>query len=183
MDRAPINAPALDRARTGLLLANLFLAVLLTISGLLLLALYQPGSVLSALHRQAGRALLVTATLSLLLHLVPRPRPATAAAAAGLLTAGAAGLASGQLVAWRELAVWAVAVEAGRSFPGYLWLLGDDIRSVLVDRTALAPSTVAVLLVVHLGAGMLTGLVALAVAATTHGTHGVDRRDTSHTRS
>ena len=37
MDRTTANASALDRARSGMLLANLFLAVLLTIIGLLLL--------------------------------------------------------------------------------------------------------------------------------------------------
>jgi hypothetical protein len=161
VDHATASPSALDRARAGLLLANLLLAGLLTVSGLLLLAVYTPGSTLAVLHRQAGRALLGTAVLWLLLQLAPRPRPAAAAVAVGLLAAGALALGTGPPVAWRELAVWAVAVNAGRSFPGYLWLLGDGVRFAVVDRTELAPATVAVVLLVHLGAGVATVLAAL----------------------
>lgn len=149
MDGAPPSTSALHRAWAGLLL----------------LALYRPGSPLVAVHRLAGRALLVTVGLSLVPLLASRPRPAAATGAAGLLAAAAAALASGPLVAWRELAVWAVAVEAGRSFTGYVWLLGDDVRFVLVNRTELEPSTVVALLTLHLFTGMVTGLAALTVVA------------------
>ena len=70
--------------------------------------------------------------------------------------AAAAALASGPLVAWTGLMVWAVAIEAGRTFTGYLWLLGDDVRFALVHRTELEPSTAAVLLAVHLVAALVT---------------------------
>ena len=53
MDRTTANASALDRARSGLLLANLFLAVLLTISGLLLL-LGRPSTNREAPFNQSG---------------------------------------------------------------------------------------------------------------------------------
>ena len=103
--------------------------------------------------------------MSLLLHVLPRARRATAVAAVGLLAAAAVAQASGPLVAWRTLAVWAVAVEAGRSFRGYLWAVGDRVRIVVVDGTELEPATVVVLLLVHLGAGMVTGVAALGVLA------------------
>jgi hypothetical protein len=67
----------------GLLPANLFLATVLIVSGLLLLALYRPGSTLVAVNRLAGRALLVTVGLSLVPLLAWRRRPAAAAGAAG----------------------------------------------------------------------------------------------------
>lgn len=166
MDLATAPPSALDRTRAWLLLANLLLAGLLTASGLLLLVLYTPGSALAVLHRLGGRALLVTAAMSLLLHVIPRARRATAVAAAGLLAAGAVAQASGPLVAWRTLAVWAVAVEAGRSVRGYLWAVGDNVRFVVVDGTELEPATVVVPLLLHLGAGMVTGVAALGVLAT-----------------
>jgi hypothetical protein len=165
MDRAALSATALDRARRWLLLASVLLLALLTVSGLLLLAVYRPGSTLADLHRLAGRALLVTAALSLPLHLFPRPRPLLAASTAGLVAAVVAALGSGPLVAWRALAVWAVAVQEGRtSFSGYRWLLGDDIRSVLVDRTELEPFTVSLLLGAHLAAAALTAGIVATVA-------------------
>jgi hypothetical protein len=41
-----------------------------------------------------------------------------------------------------------------------VWLLGDDVRFVLVSRTELEPSTVVALLTLHLFAGMVIGLAA-----------------------
>ena len=102
--------------------------------------------------------------LSLLLHLVSRPRPALVATAAGLLAAAVAALASGPLVAWRELAIWGAAVEAGRtSFSGHLWLLGGDVRFVVVNSNELEPSTMAALLGVHLGAAAVTAAMAIGM--------------------
>jgi hypothetical protein len=46
-----------------------------------------------------------------------------------------------------------------------VWLLGDDVRFVLVSRTELEPSTVVALLTLHLFAGMVIGLAALTVVA------------------
>ena len=71
--------------------------------------------------------------------------------------------------------------QAGRSFRGYLWLLGDGVRFAVVDRTEVAPATVVVLLLVHLGAGMATVLAALAcwspVAGGSAGDGALDGRD------
>ena len=167
MDRAPSSGSTLHRVRAGLLLVNALLAALLAVTGLLLLAGYRPGSALATLHGQTGQVLLVTALLSLVLLLVPRPRLAAAAAAVGLLAAALLAFGTGPLVAWQGLIAWGAAVEAGRtSFAGYLWLLGDDVRFAVVNRTELEPSTVVFLLTFHLALGVATALVALAATTT-----------------
>jgi hypothetical protein len=168
VDRAPSSGSTLLRVRAGLLLVNALLAALLAVTGLLLLAGYRPGSVLATFHRQTGRILLVTALLSLVLLMVPRPRLAAAAATVGLLAAALLAFGTGPLVAWQGLFAWGAAVEAGRtSFAGYLWLLGDDVRFAVVNRTELEPSMVVLLLTFHLALGTVTALAALAAATTT----------------
>jgi hypothetical protein len=167
VDRAPSSGSTLLRVRAGLLLVNALLAAFLAVTGLLLLAGYRPGSALATFHRQSGRVLLATALLSLALLLVPRPR-LVAAAALGLLAAALLAFGTGPLVAWQGLLAWGAAVEAGRtSFAGYLWLLGDDVRFAVVNRTELEPSMVVLLLTFHLALGTVTALAALAAATTT----------------
>jgi hypothetical protein len=76
------------------------------------------------------------------------------------------GQASGGLLPWRLLAVWATAVEAGRSgFGGYLWALGDDVRLAIVGDIEVAPGALLLRLGVHVASAALAGAAAWLLAA------------------
>jgi quinol-cytochrome oxidoreductase complex cytochrome b subunit len=183
MDDLRVAPTALERARSALLGLNLILLGVLAVTGLPLVVLYRPPPLpepflrrtepnfavvaLSPLHRVAGQALLVSAAASLVLQLATRLRWAWVALAGGLLAATAAAQASGGLLPWRLLAVWATAVEAGRSgFAGYLWGVGDDARLAVVGDTEVAPSALLLRLGVHVASAALAGAAAWLLAAT-----------------
>jgi hypothetical protein len=183
MDDAAVAPSTLERARSALLGLNLILLGVLAVTGLLLVVLYRPPPLpepflqrtepnlavvaLPPLHRVAGQALLVSATASLVLQLATRHRPAWAALAGGLLAATAAAQASGGLLPWRLLAVWASAVEAGRSgLAGYLWALGGDVRLAIVGGAEVAPGALLLRLGAHVASAALAAAAAWLLAAT-----------------
>jgi quinol-cytochrome oxidoreductase complex cytochrome b subunit len=182
MDDVRVAPSTLERARSTLLRLNVILLGVLAVTGLLLVVLYRPPplpepflqrtepnlavAALSPLHRVAGLALLVSAAASLALQLVTRGRRAWAAVAGGLLAATAAAQASGGLLPWRLLLVWATAVEAGRGgFAGYLWAFGDDVRLAIVGNTEVAPGALLLRLGAHLASAALAGAAAWLLAA------------------
>ncbi len=174
--RVPGRSDAVARARS-VVLAILSVEVgLLAVTGVILYFVYRPSPSedwiqitdvnrpmglpewTRLIHRWIAILTVPTALVAGLLsspRLVIRGRWQGPAAAAGLLVASLAALATGFLLPWDHLALWAV--TRGEIYVGYRSLLAGNVRFVLTDRGEEAPSTVITWLVVHAVAGVVAG--------------------------
>ena len=174
--RVPGRCDAVVRARSVVLAILSVEVVLLAVTGVILYFVYHPSPTEAwiqitavnrpmglpewtrLLHRWIAILTVPTALVAGLLsspQLVLRGQWQGPAAAAGLLVASLAALATGFLLPWDNLALWAV--TRGEIYVGYRPHLDGDVRFVLTDRGEEAPSTVITWLVVHALAGAVAG--------------------------
>lgn len=182
VERVPGRTGAVARARPVVLAVLSIEVGLLAVTGVILFFVYRPSPSdawiqmtgvdrrmglpewTRLLHRWVAIFTLPTALLACLLsslRLVVAGRWQRPAATTGVLVAALAALATGLLLPWDHLALWAV--TRGEIYVGYRPLLDGDVRFVLSDRGEEVPSTVITWLVVHALVGVAAGaLVAVA---------------------
>lgn len=180
VERVPGHSDGVTRARPVVLAVLSMEVGLLAVTGVVLYFIYRPSPSEAwiqmtgvdrrmglpewtrLLHRWIAILTLPTALVACMvssLRPLIRGRRQGPAAAAGVLVASLGAMATGVLLPWDQLALWAV--TRGEIYVGYRPLLDGDVRFVLSDRGEEAPSTVITWLVIH----ALVGVAASALVA------------------
>ena len=158
-----VDAQALNRAATVLSRLAALAAGALVITGVPLILLYRPDggaswlrtlhSLSSTLFLGAAAGLLVVAVVAAVIR--TRTRTGWPLALAAFAVA-AAGSFTGNLIAWDQLALWAVTV--GGSYSGVIDPLSDEVRFIIVGDLELS-QTLAHLVAVPAAAALVGWLV------------------------